>query len=117
MQLESTQSYEDFALRFVEALTQREYATAYAMTSNDYQVQTSLDQLREAFEDIVPVDWGDIGPIEAGEMLADWPGKQAADIGWVYVSIGGDVYSEAVSVVITRVSGAYRVREVEFGRP
>lgn len=37
--------------------------------------------------------------------------------GWVYVSIGGDVYSEAVTVVVTMDDESLRVRDVEFGRP
>jgi len=49
--------------------------------------------------------------------MATWPGKQPADIGWAYVSIGGEVYSEAITVVVTSESGEAKIREVEFGRP
>ena len=73
--------------------------------------------MKSEFEAIVPSDWGTMGPIEIGETLKDWPGKGPSDLGWVYVSIGGDVYSEAVTVVITLENGGPKVREVEFGRP
>ena len=33
------------------------------------------------------------------------------------MSVGGDVYSEAVTVVVTREEGGLKVRAVEFGRP
>jgi hypothetical protein len=39
------------------------------------------------------------------------------DVAWTYVSIGGDVYSEAVIVVVTVEADALKVRTVEFGRP
>jgi hypothetical protein len=49
--------------------------------------------------------------------MEDWPGRQPSDAGWAYVSVGGDVYSEAITVVVTREGGVLRVRTVEFGRP
>jgi hypothetical protein len=33
------------------------------------------------------------------------------------VSIGGNTYSEAITVVVTSENGQQRIREVEFGRP
>ena len=77
----------------------------------------SLEQLQQSFEAIVPDDWGEMGPIEVGETMTSWPGKQAADIAWVYVSIGGNVYSEAITVVVTSEDESLKIREIEFGRP
>lgn len=79
--------------------------------------QTSLDQMRTAFEAIVPTDWGKVGPIEVSDAMAVWPNKQPSDLGRAYVSIGGDVYSETVIVVVTLDNGEPKIRKVEFGRP
>jgi hypothetical protein len=49
--------------------------------------------------------------------MEEWPGKKPADVGWAYVSVGGDVYSEAVTVVVTREGDLLKIRTVEFGRP
>ena len=89
------------------------------MTSHDYQRRTSVEQLRTAFEAIVPTDWGAIGPVTVVRTMTQWqlPDKQPSDLGRVYVSIGGDVYSEAVIAIITLENGQPKVREVEFGRP
>lgn len=87
------------------------------MTSLGYRKRNSVNQLQAAFEAIVPTDWGAIGPIELGLTMTTWPDKQPADLGWAYVSIGGEVYSEAVTVVVTSESGEPKIREVEFGRP
>jgi hypothetical protein len=46
-----------------------------------------------------------------------WPGRESSDAGWAYVSVGGDVYSEAVTLVVTMEDGDLRIRTVEFGRP
>lgn len=105
------------ALDFAQALAARDYAKAHALTSEAYRKRTTVEGLRTAFEAIVPPDFGPIGPVEVGETLADWPRKQPGDVGWAYVSIGGDAYSEAVTVVVTMEKGAPRIREVEFGRP
>jgi predicted lipoprotein len=109
--------YRKVALEFAQSLAARDYAKAHAMTSAAYRKQMTVDQLRAAFEAIVPTDWGPIGPIEVGQTLATWPDKQPADLGWAYVSIGGDIASEAIVVVVTAENGAARIRQVEFGRP
>ena len=109
--------YRTFALEFTKALAAREYDKAYVMTSWEYQQQTSLEQLQQSFKTVVPEDWGEMGPVDVGEIMTNWPGKQAADIGWIHVSIGGDVYSEAITVVVTLEDEGLKIREIEFGRP
>ena len=112
-----TSDYHQIALEFTKSLAAREYVKAYAMTSRGYQKTTTVEQLRTAFEALVPTDSGPIGPIELGQPMTTWPGKQSSDLGWAYVSIGGDVYSEAITVVVTSENGEGKVRDVEFGRP
>jgi hypothetical protein len=112
-----TSDYQQIALEFTKLLAAREYPKAYAMTSQEYRKRTTAEQMRTAFENIVPTDWGQIGPIEVGQTMTSWPGKRPEDTGWAYVSIGGDVYSEAITVVVTSESGESKIREVEFGRP
>jgi hypothetical protein len=109
--------YQHVGLAFTKALAARDYDAAYALTSRAYRDSTSLKALEAAFETIVPIDWTTVGPIEVGEAMEDWPGKEPSDVGWAYVSVGSDVYSEAVIVVVTREEGELRVRTVEFGRP
>ena len=113
----NTSDYRQIALEFTKCLAAREYPNAYAMTSQEYSQRNTLDQLRTAFEAIVPADWGAMGPIEVDQTMTSWPGKLPSDLGWAYVNIGGNVYSEAVIVVVTSQNGEPRIREVEFGRP
>ncbi|HMI52921.1 MAG TPA: hypothetical protein VK525_15525 [Candidatus Saccharimonadales bacterium] len=109
--------YCEVAFQFTEALTERDYDRAYTITSQDYQRRISAERLRTAFEAIVPTDWGAIGPVTVVQSMTEWPAKQPSDLGWVYVSIGGGVYSEAVITIITLEDGRPKVRDVEFGRP
>jgi hypothetical protein len=73
--------------------------------------------MQEDFESIVPMDWGPVDSIEIGTTMVDWPTKREKDIAWVYIGIGGDVYSEAVVVIVTEEENVPKVREVEWGRP
>lgn len=114
---DSSHDYRAVALEFVDALAARDYSGAYAMTSSEFKQGMSEGGLRRVFETIVPLDW-EFGKIEVAEQtLTTWPTRQPADVGWAYVSIGGDVYSEAVTVVVTLEGDGLRIREVEFGRP
>jgi len=110
-------NFKEIAMQFAKLLANRNYSDAYEMTTQEYRKRNSLEQIQEHFEAIIPMDWGAIDSIEAGETMNDWRGKEATDVGWVYVSLGGDVYSEAVTVIIAEEEGALKVREVEFGRP
>jgi hypothetical protein len=112
-----TANYAQIALEFARTLAARDYPKAYAMMSRGYRQNRTVDQLRIGFEAIVPKDWGTIGPIEVSQTMTSWPAKQPTDVGWAYVSIGGQMYSEAVIVVVTSEHGEAKIREVEFGRP
>lgn len=113
----SSSDYRQTALEFAKRLAARDYAGAYSMTAQAYRRRNTVEQLRVAFETLVPEDWGPIGPIDVAQAMENWPGKQAGDIGWAYVSIGGDVYSEAIAVAVTLEDGEATIREIEFGRP
>jgi hypothetical protein len=112
-----TRDHGQVALEFARALAAREYPKAYAMMSHGYRQGRTVDELRAGFEAIVPRDWGAIGPIEVGQTMTNWPEKQPSDVGWAYVSIGGEAYSEAVIVIVMSENGEAKIREVEFGRP
>ena len=113
----STLDYKEVALAFTKALADRDYGAAYALTSTEYQKSTSLEDMQAALETIVPIDWTHVGPVEVGETMENWPGKQPSDVGWAYVSVGGDEYSEAIALVVALEGDVLSVRTVEFGRP
>jgi hypothetical protein len=109
--------YRAVGLNFATALARRDYATAYAMTSSEYQRNITAAEMRAAFEAIVPTDWRTGGPGRSGRHDGDVAGQAAIGCRGAYVSIGGEVYSEAVIVVVALESDTLRIRTVEFGRP
>ena len=120
MTAEKSQPEQQIALQFAYALAQRDYLLAYDLTTHDYRQQTSIQQMQHAFEHIIPNDWGPMELIEVeSETLEDWPAKQPSDVGWVYISLVGDVYpyGEGLFILISWESGKLGVRDVEFGRP
>ena len=108
---------EALALEFARVLARRDYRAAYNMTSSEFKSKFSCEEMQNDFESIIPTDWGPVDPIEIGTTMDDWPGKRANDIEWIYVGIGGDMYSEAIVVVMTEKDGGLSVRDVEWGRP
>ncbi len=109
--------FKEVALQFTEALVNRDYPLAYSMTSKAFKSQFTADQMRADFETIVPTDWQTVGPIGVGEFMQTWPDKKPSDVAWVYVYIGGDEYSEAVTLTIANEDGDLKIRDVEYGRP
>lgn len=103
------QTQKTLALDFARALSQRDYSAAHEMCSNNLKSRVNVDSLREEFERIIPLDWGPVDPIELEEQ-ADFP--------FVYVVLGGDVYSEAIiiSTFVTENDIA-KIDNLEFGRP
>jgi hypothetical protein len=43
-----------------------------------------------------------VGPVAVTCTMGTWPDKRPSDVGWIYVNLGGDVYSEGVTVIVTR---------------
>ena len=99
------------ALEFARSLANRDYSKAYSMLSQSAQSRITQDQLREQFEAMIPLDWGDVDPIELEENPA-W------DDMFVYIVLGGDVYSEAIIInSFADEAGSPTVELFEFGRP
>ena len=97
------------SLLFARALADRDYAAAHAICSSEYQDRFNADFLAREFEGIVPLDWGEIDPIELVEH-GGFP--------FIYIHLGGDVYSEAIIInSFVNENGQLKIASFEFGRP
>ena len=105
------------ALEFSTIIASRNYSDAYEMTSSSFKKTYSESEMQKAFEEMIPLDWGDISPIEIGETMTEWPAKESTDVAWFYVILGGDVYSEALILIVADDNGLIKIRDIEFGRP
>lgn len=105
------QAQKTLALQFVRSLAARDYSQAHSMLSLDTQSQIPLDIMREQYEAMIPLDWGEVNPIELQENPA-W------DELFLYVVLGGPVYSEAIIISsFASEEGKAKVETFEFGRP
>ncbi len=105
------------AIAFARALVAGKYKIAHEMLSASLQEAVSVEHLKKTYETMI--EYGNSPPnyVDVDVAVDDWPGKPEADIGWVYVSIAGDSYAEAVTVIVTQEQTKQVIREIEWGRP
>ena len=103
------------ALEFARALATGEPERAHRMLSSALSATLSPADLKRQYEAMVGE--GPAAVVDVMSVIDDWPGKVADDLGWVHVAIDCDVYSEAITVVVTSEDDEIRIREIEWGRP
>lgn len=106
---------DQIACKFAQHLVDKDYTAAHALMCPDSQPQWPADRLRQDFEAMMD-DQAPQGCHLVMEM-EQWADKAPGDLGWVYVAISADVFSEAVTVVVCEHDGQSRIRQVEWGRP
>ncbi|MEM7712188.1 MAG: hypothetical protein AAF349_01110 [Cyanobacteria bacterium P01_A01_bin.68] len=102
---------------FANALVAGEYDVAYNMLSTSLQAELSSPELKESFESMIRYGRSAPNYVEVMSVLNDWSDKQPSDIGWAYVAICGDGFSEAVSVVVTQEETKTVISDIDWGRP
>jgi hypothetical protein len=98
-----------------------DYSMAYALLSPELQRQYPPQILRQTVETMI--DYGS-GPIDKAIvmqecLLREWqyPPMEPNDVVWLYVSLEGEDFVEAVSVIIQDREGKLAIRWLEWGRP
>ncbi|AIE76243.1 hypothetical protein [Synechocystis sp. PCC 6714] len=106
---------------FGNLLTQTDYTSAYALLSPELQQQYSPQTLRKTVEAMI--DYGS-GPIRSAIVMVDclltewqYPAMEANDVVWLYVSLEGEDFIEAVSLIVQHWEGKLVIRWLEWGRP
>jgi hypothetical protein len=97
------------ALEFAQSLANRDYLAAYGMLDQSMQANMSVQELQRQFEQMIPLDWGEVDPIEL---------QNQGNAPFIYIVLGGDVYSEAIIInEFSRESDTVKISGFEFGRP
>jgi hypothetical protein len=109
----------DTGIRFATALVEKRYADAHSMLTEELQRAWPAEKLRSSYEQMIAYMQVPATVDGHTEYLADWyfPNRTPNDIGWVYVSISGTGYAEAVTVVVSDVAGVPKIGHLEWGRP
>lgn len=102
---------------FAEHLVAGRFEQAHQMLGRELAARWTPATLRDRYQEMVAYGDGPIIVPGHTEHLARWPDRQPKDHGWIYVSITGTGFAEAVTVVVTNQDGAPRIRQLEWGRP
>jgi hypothetical protein len=105
------------AVTFAEHLTAGRFDDARAMLSEHLQQQYQPIDLNREFSAMVSYGGSAPDTVELISTMDAWPARQINDLGWAYVAISGDEFSEAVSVVVAQENLHALIRELEWGRP
>ena len=112
--------YARIAIEFASALVDKDFARAEKLLSPELRQELTEDGLRRKLYSMFDgYSRSEPRTIHFDEefQMDDWPAKRPGDLGWAYVSIEGDDFVEAVTVVVASVGGQCLIREVEWGRP
>ena len=104
-------------LIFAQALAAGEFPRAHGLLSAKLRTQIAARELEAKFKEMIAYGDGPVTLVQVTNVLDNWPAKLPGDLGWAYVALAGDSYSEAVTVVVTREGDRLVVRDIEWGRP
>jgi hypothetical protein len=110
-------TYPDVAAEFAEALVNGKYEVAYAMLGSTLEQEYTPDELGNEYEAMV--EYGDSNVKSDGvlDTMEDWPTRKPMDVGWAYVSITGDEFAEAITVIVSVENDVLKISNIEWGRP
>lgn len=106
-------------LAFAQAVVSGEFAKAHAMLSKALRQEMQPQDIEASYNAMIEYGEGQPDQIEVINIdnMDGWPSRQEQDLGWAYIAICGDGYSEAVSVVVAEEEGREVIRLLEWGRP
>jgi len=108
------------AFEFSNNLKEGRFENAHEQLTQANKLVWSANTLQQQYEDMISYGEGpaeDIN-VELTDTMEDWlQEKREDDIGWVYVSIVGELFSEAVALIYTNEGGVPKIRTIEWGRP
>jgi hypothetical protein len=111
--------YAQLAVRFAKSLVSGDFKQAYMLLSPELRLDLTPDRLRETYEAMIEYGDGPPTDVELIVTMEQWqlPEQRSTDLGWAYVAIAGDGYSEAVTVIVEDAGGESVIRYLEWGRP
>jgi hypothetical protein len=108
------------ATAFAQALVDGDFDKAQALLIPELQKRLTPDLLRRELYGMFE-GYSDGKPERiwfSEEFSFDaFTGKLEDDLGWDYVSISGDGFNEAVTVIVANSGGKPLIRNIEWGRP
>jgi hypothetical protein len=112
--------YETIAVEFAASLVEERWDDAHRVLTPSLRKQYSPERLKECLSRMY--NGYAAGPakrvfFDPEFSMEEWPAKQERDVGWAYVSVEGDDFLEAVTVVVAQDDSRLLIRDIEWGRP
>ncbi len=107
----------EVGLLFAQALVAGDFKRAHRLLEPGLGTQYTPAKLEIEYRDMISYGGGAAKEVRVMTALDYWPAKQLGDVGWAYVAISGDSFSEAVTVTVAEFGGRMLIRELEWGRP
>ncbi|MBX3697596.1 MAG: hypothetical protein R3F08_13585 [Dokdonella sp.] len=117
MEVNHSAPYAIVAVAFARALVDGRFSDAHSMLSSGFRAAVDPDRIRNNYDEMIEYGEGPPTVVKLMSTMEQWPDKQSHDLGWAYVSISGDDFSEAVTVVLEQEAGKPVIRQLEWGRP
>ena len=117
METNSSSEYAQLAVAFTEHLLAGRFEQAHQLLSKELQQTSTPSQLERTYSSMIAYASAPANRVELVTTLQSWPDWQSGDLGWAYVAIEGDGFSEAVAVIVCREEGKTVIRQLEWGRP
>jgi hypothetical protein len=112
-----TVTYQHTALTFGWCIVRKEWEAARNLLCSVLRSSTTARSLEEEVSDMIEYTEDVLTRAEIITDMEDWPNKEEDDIGWAYVALSGDSFSEAATVIIKLEDGRMVIRSIEWGRP
>jgi hypothetical protein len=109
--------YVQIATAFADAMVAGDFKKAHALLSRSLKKSKSEKALAKSLKGILPSANSTIDDSNVVDTMNDWPGRKPGDVGWAYVALTGDGFSEGVSVTVSKEGKGLAIRDVEWGRP
>jgi hypothetical protein len=107
------------AQRFGDLIASEDYSAAHTLLTTEAQNVHTAQEMKRRSESMRRYAPGPFRNVQVMEefMLEEWPAKQEGDVASIYVSLEGDNFCEAVSVIVALQGSDLRIRDLEWGRP
>ena len=110
-------TYQEVALAFGWHVIRKEWEAARELFTIDLRASTSAQDLEEQVREMIAYAEDELSQAEVITDMEVWPDKEEHDVGWAYVALSGDTFSEAATVIVKKEGDQLLIRSIEWGRP
>ena len=106
------------AEEFCVLLSEGKFKKAHLYLSPALRETFPVPKLKAAWQQMTGKAHSEEMSLTLEQHMVDWPDRKPDDVGWCYFSVSAAEFSEAVTVVVSRMpDNSDRITQLEFGRP